>query len=296
MTSNLLRSSLCTESTLTSEPFLEWASRTRPTWDEANSGVPVLTHRKLWEWMFIAQALFERGKLAPGMRGIGFGVGQDMLTALFAGFGCEIVATDLDLPSATAAGWVESGQHSTELAQLNKYGLCDPEQFNRLVTFRTVDMNNVPADLVDFDFSWSACAFEHLGTISKGQEFLVRQMGCLKPGGTAVHTTEYNVSSNERTYAEGGTVLFRRRDIEWLVRLLRHAGHDIEVDFDEGNSPADRHVDTEPFTNTHLKVMVGEFVATSLGLIVEKPAKRPRRPLRALADPTMTLHSLRRAR
>ncbi len=279
---------MCTEESLLSEPFLGWAARTRAAWDEGSTGVRILTHRKLWEWLFIIQALDERGMLAPGRRGIGFGVGQDMLSALFASFGCEIVATDLAVEAATAAGWVASGQHSSEREQLNRFGLCDPEDFERRVSFRNVDMNDIPADLVDFDFSWSACAFEHLGSIGLGQQFIVRQLDCLTPGGVAVHTTEFNVSSNQDTYAEGGTVLFRRRDIEWLVRRLRIAGHRIDVDFDQGHTEADRHVDVEPFTDTHLKIMCGEYVTTSLGLIVEKsPGGMGRRLAGVAGDPVM---------
>jgi hypothetical protein len=283
-----LRSSLCTEDQLTSATFLAWADRTRPAWDEGRTGIPVLTHRKLWEWLFIIEALAERGMLAPGRRGVGFGVGQDMLAALFAGFGCEIVATDLGEQEADRAGWVATGQHAADPSQLNRYGLCDPRGFEERVTFRRVDMNAIPPDLTGFDFSWSACAFEHLGSIERGLGFVRNQLACLRPGGVGVHTTEFNVSSDDATYETGGTVLFRRRDIEWLVRRLRVAGHAIDVDFDPGHTEADRHVDTVPYTTTHLKMMVGEYVTTSLGLIVEKRPDGPGAVLRgAAADPVL---------
>ena len=68
-------------------------------------------------------------------------------------------------------------------------------------------------------------------------------MRCLRPGGVAVHTTEYNVSSNEDTLETGGTVLFRRRDVDDLERRLRDAGHSIDIDYTEGTTPADLHVD-----------------------------------------------------
>ena len=44
----------------------------------------------------IAQALYERGKLKPGSRGLGFAVGKEPLSDLFASFGCDVVATDLE--------------------------------------------------------------------------------------------------------------------------------------------------------------------------------------------------------
>jgi len=45
---------------------------------------------------------------------------------LFAGFGCEIVATDLGEEEADQAGWVASGQHSADPSQLNRYGCAIP--------------------------------------------------------------------------------------------------------------------------------------------------------------------------
>lgn len=41
-------------------------------------------HRKLWEYVFICQALWERYAIRPGARGLGFGVGTEPLTSWFA--------------------------------------------------------------------------------------------------------------------------------------------------------------------------------------------------------------------
>ncbi|MHB8463868.1 MAG: class I SAM-dependent methyltransferase [Acidimicrobiales bacterium] len=289
-----LVSSLCTAASLESPVFLAWAERLRPAWDHAESGWPTLTHRKLWEWIFIAQALEERGMLGPGRRGLGFGVGQEPLTAVFAAAGCEIVASDVDQGHASSAGWAGSGQHAAALADLNRDGLCDPDVFARNVSFRVADMNAIPRDLAHgaFDFTWSSCAFEHLGSIAHGQEFLLRQMACLRPGGVAVHTTEFNVSSNSHTVNYSHTVLFRRRDLEWIVDQLGRANHRISLDLDPGESPADRHVDAPPYSNTHLKVRLGRYTTTSLGLIIEKnPYEVGRRHV-----PDMVWRGRRRAR
>lgn len=266
-----MRSSLCTEAQLQSEPFVAWADLIRPAWDLEDSGVAVGTHRKLWEWLFIIEALHERDMLRPGRRGLGFGVGQDPLSAFFASQGCEIVATDLDAERAAAGGWTQTGQHAGQLAQLNDVGLCDRATFEKNVSFRVVDMNDIPTDLTGFDFVWSACAFEHLGSLAKGAAFVTNAMRCIRPGGVAVHTTEYNVASNRRTIADGPTVLYRRRDIDGLVRRLRRNGNSVEpVDFDPGAAPADRHVDVPPWSGVHLKLEIEKYVATSIALIVEK--------------------------
>ncbi len=277
-----LKSALCTQEQLESDVFTGWAERLRPAWDHGKSGKKVLLHRKLWEWLFAVQALHERGLLAPGKRGLGFGVGREPLAALFASFGCEIVATDLDPERAHQAGWVGTHQHASALDHLNEYGLCDPAVFAKNVSYRSVDMNHIPAELGGFDFTWSSCAFEHLGSVVHGQEFLLEQMKCLKPGGFGVHTTEFNLSSNTKTVDFFHTVLFRRRDIDWLVEELRKDNHLVELDLDPGTGLADGHIDAPPYSEVHLRVRLEEFVTTSIGLIVRKnpfaagaPAKRP---------------------
>jgi hypothetical protein len=269
-TTKLLSSQMCKREVLTSPPFVAWAERMRPGWDLGGSGAPVLIHRKLWEWLFITQALAERGVLREGSRGLGFGVGQEPLVAMFAAMGCEIVATDQTEAGAAAGGWADDRQFAGGLDLLNRYELCDPEVFARRVTFRTVDMNAVPSDLRGFDFTWSSCAFEHLGSIGRGLDFVRRQMACLRPGGVAVHTTEFNVGSDTETIDDEATVLFRRRDLEGLGRWLRRRGHRVDLDFEPGTTPDDRHVDVPPFSDVHLRTRVLAYTTTSYGLIVTR--------------------------
>jgi len=139
-------------------------------------------------------------------------------------------------------------------------------------------MNAIADDLVDFDFVWSSCAFEHLGSLEAGLRFVKRTMDCLRPGGVAVHTTEFNLSSNTDTLEAGGTVLYRRCDIEALAAQLAAAGHELELDFDPGNGPADHHVDLPPYqAELHLKLQIGSYVSTSFGLIIGKSAHSPQR-------------------
>jgi hypothetical protein len=242
-------------------------------------------HRKLWEFAFIAQALFERGMLQPGRRGLGFAVGQEPLAALFANLGCTIVATDLDPGRPESKLWEDRGQYASQLADLNRGNVCAADVFRQRVSFAHVDMNQIPADLRGFDFCWSSCALEHLGSLHLGAQFLINMTRCLKPRGVGVHTTEFNVSSNEETMEycdpldpDQDTVLFRRRDIEDLAAVLRQQGHRLELDFNVGDGEADHYVDPEPFTNPnphmHLKLKTYEFAATSIGLIVEVGRQR----------------------
>lgn len=233
-------------------------------------------HRKQWEFAYIAQALHERGLLRAGSRGLGFAVGREPLPSLFASHGCEIVASDWEEQAAGAAGWVETNQHASDKAMLNERGLCPPDDFQKLVQFRVVDMNRIPGDLKDFDFVWSSCSLEHLGSLEHGEQFIYNAMKCLKPGGVAVHTTEFNVSSNQFTIHRGESVLFRRRDIERAAGTLLADGHHVEVDFTDGDLPLDRVVDLPPYhEEPHLKLLISRYVSTSLGLIIEKSPATP---------------------
>ena len=254
-------SQACTFEQVQSPGYKDWCERLR---------VPPATHRKLWEWCYIMQSLQVAGMIQPGRRGLGFGVGVEPLTPYLAAQGCTILATDLPASASASVPWSETGQHAALLADLNRDGLCPDDEFHARVQFEAVDMNAIPDTFRDFDFAWSSCAMEHLGDLQAGMTFLERQLQCLKPGGVSVHTTEYNVSSNDATLVDGHSVLYRRRDLEDLVVRMRDAGHDMRITFAAGNAPEDLHVDSVPFTNLHLRVHTEGFVHTSFGLIIRR--------------------------
>jgi hypothetical protein len=233
----------------------------------------VFYHRKIWEHVYIVQALYERNYLSSNKRGLGFAVGLEPLPALFAKFGCQIVATDLNVNDAL--GWLQANQHSNNnLLALNHSGICPSELFAERVSFRNVDMNAIPDDLTDFDFCWSSCAFEHLGSIEKGLTFVLNAMKTLKPGGIAIHTTEYNLQSDEQTIDNSPAfVLFRKQDILKLVQELTTRGHSVlPLDFSAGDGVVDKFVDLPPYfrKKMHLKLWLEGYVSTSIGLIIRK--------------------------
>ena len=233
-------------------------------------------HRKLWEYCFITQALYERGMLRHGIEGLGFAVGKEPLSSLFASYGSQITATDLHFEQSQEGGWVETNQHANALADLNERGLCDPVQFERLVDFEPVNMNEIPETLRGFDFLWSCCAFEHLGSIQPGVDLVYNAMECLKPGGVAVHTTDLNLSSPEETIDHNKDVLFRKRDIRELVRRLERAGHYVApLNFFKGWGGADKFISLPPYIqdSMHLKLLIDPYIATSVGLIIHKRLK-----------------------
>jgi hypothetical protein len=258
-----LASCLCRQADFGSPTYAAWCERfgQTPKW-----------HRKQWEFFYILQSLYERGRLAPGMRGVGFGVGREPLASVMATFGASSVATDMSAAAARSQGWMGSGQFATQLADLNFRGFCPPDEFTRLVTYREVDMNAIPADLGEFDFAWSSCALEHLGTLRAGLDFILNSSKHLKAGGVGVHTTEYNISSNDVTIESGHTSLYRKRDLEQLGQELSDMGCQlVPLDLDPGVGALDQYVDVPPFSgDVHLRRQLQEFSVTSVGLIVVK--------------------------
>jgi hypothetical protein len=231
---------------------------------------PLSLHRKLWEWAFIYERLKRAGVLEPGRRGLVFGVGREKLPALFASLGVSVVATDA--PTDPLGLW-GNDQHATGPEDLFYEDIVDRETFDRLVQFEPCDMNDILPHLRGFDFCWSSCAFEHLGSIEAGFDFVVNSIEkTLKIGGVACHTTEFNFSSDENTINEPSLVLYRRRDLEQLCTLLSARGQLVEpLNIQWGDLPADHFIDEAPYRQeTHLKLRVGGYIATSLGIVVRR--------------------------
>jgi SAM-dependent methyltransferase len=227
-------------------------------------------NRKVWEWCYILEAFQRSGLLQPGSRALGFGVGRERIAAILASRGVRVVGTDQ--PEDGAGAWVTTGQHSRALADLRYDEVCPQARFDALVEFRPVDMTDVPEDLTGFDLVWSSCAFEHLGSPADGLAFVERSLRCLRPGGTAVHTTEFAIDRDDDV-AVPGVVLYARPTLERLVRRLRAQGHDVVARFDCPRTCApDRFVDEPPyqFHPYHLRLRVAGVLTTSFGLVISK--------------------------
>lgn len=248
--------------------------------------IPIVLHRKNWEFAYVLQSLFNGGHLKNGKRGLGFGCGTEPIPSYLAAQGLFVTMTDLPPEDSRAVVWSASNQHTRTLDHARVKHLVGRDTFERQVGLRYVDMNAIPGDLVDYDFCWSICALEHLGSIRQGLDFIRNSLHTLRPGGTAVHTTELNVHPNGPTIDNWPTVLFQRKHMELLAEELRREGHKIApLDFHLGDRPMDRFVDLPPWHDgtkgplnewlgdpCHLKVAVDGFAATCFGVIVTKAA------------------------
>jgi SAM-dependent methyltransferase len=224
-------------------------------------------HRRVWEYAFVLQALAHAEKLRPGMRGLELGSGNPLASYL-ASRGCEIIAAD-----------------SKDLLadQIYRSGLLDRSTFNSKVSTRVIDLSAIPRDLKDFDFCWSIGKLQHAGSLSRGMELIESVIDTLKPGGVAVHTTEFSFAVQDQTIDNWGTVLFQRRHFEEMARRLERKGcRVLPLDFNVGTGPLDRFIDVPPFEMAsddlkdwshdvmHIKVSLDGFPCTSFGLVAVK--------------------------
>ncbi len=224
-------------------------------------------HRKQWEYIYILRALEQFGLLHPNKTGIGFGCGKEPLAVVMAKFGLNITVTDIPPFDTSDSHW-----GSSSAMDLFYGGICSEEQYVKHVSFRAVDMNNIPNDLGLYDFVWSCCALEHLGSLKAGMDFIVNSTKCLKPGGIAIHTTEINMSSDEETLESPGLSLYRRRDLLDLQNRLVDIGCSVlPMNFYSGDLPEDKYIDLPPYKQEiHLKLMIEKFAITSFGLVLRK--------------------------
>jgi hypothetical protein len=274
----MLTSKVCCYTDFFTDWYIEWAetlrleAAVRDTEPEKRN-----THRKAWEWCAITQALHERGMLQSGRSGAGFAVGTEPLASAFAAQDVTILGTDL---ASDQAGWTNTNEHAVSLEALYHEQLVSREKFAANVRFRPADMRNVSALAgQSFDFVWSSCSFEHLGSLEGGFRFVLDAMQLIKPGGFAVHTTEYNVSSNDETMTSGPSVIYRRRDIEDLGFALRSIGCALEEPmFDAGTERHDIEFDYPPYfynNRKHIKLLLGPYISTSILLIIRKGVPPP---------------------
>ena len=228
-------------------------------------------NRKQWEHVYTLAALEQSGCFAPGKRGLGFGVGREPIPAVAASRGCSVLATDLAPMDPRTEGWQGTGQYGGDLGSLQYPQICPEEVLERQVQFAYADMRDLSGLQGGYDFLWSSCALEHLGSLDAGLEFIRKSQDLLRPGGVAVHTTELNVSSLERTIENGPVVLYLRSHLEDLARELREAGYALELNFQTGRDPEDLRVDVPPYdSDRHLKILFARHATTSFGLLVTK--------------------------
>ena len=221
-----------------------------------------------------------RENLANGSRGLGFGCGKESLPSLFAKYGATILATDLAEDRPESKAWSATNQHASSVAALRKINICSDEKLLQNIDFRPLDMNNIDRDLDgSFDFCWSICALEHLGSIKKGFDFIENSLRTLRPGGVAVHTMEFTFDPGPARDNHPSVLFTQAKIVEFAEKLSRQGYTVADLDFSPGDGLLDGYVDipmqfahvAQRLDLLHLKLSLDGYVCTSMGLIITAP-------------------------
>lgn len=242
---------LCTASQFAEPAFEEIATAL---------GAQVLHHRGIWEHVYIVSALATEGLVAPGRRAIGFGCGAERIPALLASRGVAVLASDR-LPDGAA-----------QLDAMFDARILPREDYDRLVHYHPIDMEALPEGVDgQFDMLWSASAVQHLGGARQATDFIERSLALLRPGGLAVHTTDFDLGLADVAPETYDVPALRRLDIEGLGSRLGAQGHEIlPINLHPGERKEDSHIDVPPYGLPHLKLVFGRHVLTSIGIAVRR--------------------------
>ncbi len=200
------------------------------------------------------------------------------------------MVTDLDPKQVAGKGWVETHQHAKNREFAFRADLVSRSVFDAKVRHQFVDMNAISDMPQTFDFCWSICAMEYLGSIEAGLFFVEKSLKVFKPGGIAIHTIEYNYLSEEHTRETTDTVLFLSKHFELLADRLRKSDHELlGPDFSVGQGLLDSFIDVLPYANelngwlineqtphmnsqfpAHLKLSVSGYASTCFGMVIRK--------------------------
>ncbi len=240
-------------------------------------GGPSPYNRKIWEWALIAQSIEQLGLMTPGHTAVGFGCGNEPMPALLASRGMTVLATDQAVE--TGGEWALSNELMHGLDGLSREHLIGRAALAKAVSLRNVDMNAIPEDLGMFDVAWSSCVIEHLGSPSRGLDFVLESLNMVRPGGVAVHTTELELTRKKRTMDYGNCAVYRLQDLLSFEERVKSSGYDASFNFYVSmDSAHDRWISmvNAPGGSAldeidHLKLLLGDSVTTSFGLIIRKP-------------------------
>lgn len=274
-----LTSKISTQSDLESAWCRHWMRELRS---------PFIYQRKSWELSFVLQVLFDHDMF--GKTGLGLACGSELLPSYLVARGCAITAGDKPLTEGDSAqeGWASYNQYTQSKDSLYYSALVERNLFEDKFTLAYADMNDLPPALYEqFDFCWSICAIEHLGSIQQGIDFLKNSLKLLRPGGISVHTTEFNLLSDSVTTDNWGSVLFTKKHLEGLAdEIARTGGQLYPFDFDTGDGFFDRYIDMPPYPHQnvlgigvplpsiaacpHIKLLCDGFPTTCAGIIIQK--------------------------
>lgn len=227
-------------------------------------GLRAAPSRSQWEQAWIVSVLATEGLVAPGRSGLGLACGRERVAALLASRAVQVTGTDEQERDARAAE-----HRRLELFYPEIVPIDDFDQLVRFVRLDPRDVGRVAPP--SFDFCWSIGMPDRLGSVQAALDFMAASLAPLKPGGLAVHTFTFNLSSDGLTWEEPGNTLLRRRDIEALAARLAAEGHSLlPLNTHPGQDLADEQVEGDLSGPPGLRQRRGMMVGTSFGLAIRK--------------------------
>lgn len=227
-----------------------------------------LFHRKQWEYIFILRALEQLCVLQSSFSGLGFGCGKEPLAAVMAKRSVDVICTDIEPVEKGDAYW-----GSTNVRDYFYEGICTWEQFEKHVSFRPANMNDIPDDLGIHEF--------HLVILCSRTSWFASTWNRFRAQCQQMPEGRWRSSAHDRAQrrGRGGNVRERRSLLISEERHPPHAGAGrqqgnvfLPINFNMGSDELDKYVDLPPFNrNKHLKLLVEEkYVTTSIGFVILK--------------------------
>jgi hypothetical protein len=155
---------------------------------------------------------------------------------------------------STPTGWVDIS---------TCWIIRQPQQFVPLTNSRNWSISvcrhaGYTDDLSTYDFIWSSCSLEHLGSLELGEQFIYNSLKHLKPGGVCPHD-EYNAQSI--LHREKGAVSFIANEISSV--LSRNYANKVSrwLDFTREHALWCDCRRTTLYRDVHLKLRLDDYIA-----------------------------------
>lgn len=234
--------------------------------------------RKIWELCWAMEILSNVGHTGggnfSGKSGISFGCGLERIGPHLAGLGANMLFTDVAVNKTIEEHWLKTGQHCGGDLSKMEVSASTAGDWAERSEFQYYNMlDPIPKEWIGaFDFCYSMNSVDHIGSICQAQEFIIRSMKVLRPGGVAVYTSELALDGPEDAMCFGYTSFFRMRDIRHLVYALNWAGNKT-LNLNYGHDWSKETIDREPFSDpraNHILISIAGCLVTSFGIVAIK--------------------------
>jgi len=170
-------------------------------------------HRKQWEFAMIFHALRTRGMLEDNKVGLSMGSGNELVLYSIARKVKHLTATDL-YSSETLWDCARAANPDEYIRKSKPFPVDDAK-----LAALTMDMRKLSFKDNFFDFAYSSCAIEHIGSDADFLQHLNEVHRVLKDGGVYILTTEFTFA--DATVPMPNNYLFSPEHLDRLIIASR---------------------------------------------------------------------------